>query len=68
MGQGISGYEWAYTINKEHVPVLIKALGGNEGDSILALLAEKCSGDHESVFSELLTTHNIPRDFGSWRD
>ena len=63
-GEGISEYEWNYTIKKEDIPLLIKALGGKEGDDVLALIADRCTGEGAKDLEEVIRNNNIPHK--SW--
>ena len=62
-GEGISEYEWNYTIKKENIPLLIKALGGKEGDDILELIADRCTGEAAQNLEEVIRDNNIPHEF-----
>jgi len=65
-GEGISEYEWNYLIEKENIPLLIKALGGEEGDDILELIADRCTGESAQSLEKVIRDNNIPHEFSSW--
>ena len=62
-GEGISEYEWNYIIKKEDIPLLIKALGGEEGNDILELIADRCTGEGSQNLEEVIRDNNIPHQF-----
>jgi hypothetical protein len=43
-GPGLREYEWVYTVQAQHLPLLVAALGGRPGDDVLDLLVRTCSG------------------------
>ena len=64
-GEDISEYEWKYLIKKEDIPLLIKVLGGEEGDDILELIADRCTGEGAQNLEEVIRDNNIPHEFSS---
>jgi hypothetical protein len=63
-GEGLTEYEWTRTIEKEHVPQLVAALGGGPGADVLALIEESFAGDKAAGLEQLLEQAAIP--FKSW--
>jgi hypothetical protein len=64
-GSSINEYEWVYTIKSEHISILTKALGGMEGDNIIGLIREKCTGERTANFEEIIR-EQVPHDFWNW--
>ena len=61
-GDGVTEYEWAWTIRAAHVPALLQALGG--GTDVLASLQRRFDGDRSSELGAFLSERGIP--FESW--
>ena len=61
-GEGRREYEWDIFVSAEHIPKMIVALGGAEGDDILSLLKARC---FESDSTSFLESHDIPFKFWS---
>jgi len=62
-GQGITEYEYAWTIPREDVHLLLKALGGAKTHDILGVLKEQFSKEPALEVSGLLKEHHIKYEF-----
>jgi hypothetical protein len=58
-------YEWFQTIEAVHLPRLVKALGGSEGEPILTVLA-RYRGEASYDFERILRESGIPVDRDTW--
>ncbi|MCJ7578904.1 MAG: hypothetical protein MUP98_00035 [Candidatus Aminicenantes bacterium] len=65
-GEGIGEYEWSYIIKKENIPLVIKALGGQEGDDILELITDRCTGEDAQDLEDVIRSNKIPHEFLNW--
>lgn len=57
---GDGEYEWFQTIRSEHLPRLIRLLGGTSADNILDLLSASWSGDRSYALEQLLREGDVP--------
>ena len=64
-GGEISSYEWVYAVAPERVGNLLRLLGGQEGDDVLALLAAYYQRQG-GVISEVLKSPEVASDFSNW--
>ena len=64
-GAGLSEYEWDITVRAPHIPKLITALGGKDGDNVLSLLAARCSENDKYASKSFLEEHGVPVEFWS---
>jgi hypothetical protein len=53
-------YEWFTTIRAEHVPEVVRLLGGRAGDDVLALLARDFTDDGSYELERRLRESDIP--------
>jgi hypothetical protein len=64
-GAGITSYEWVYVVAPDRVEVLLRHLGGGDGDDVLKVLAAW----HEQTggrISSLLRSPEIGAEFSNW--
>jgi tetratricopeptide (TPR) repeat protein len=64
-GEDITSYDWVYVVAPDRIGNLVRALGGNSGDDVLALLAayhQRTNG----VISSLLKGAEVAAEFDSW--
>lgn len=64
-GPGLYEYEWAWTIGPDAFPAAIEALGGNEGDDLLRLLAAWSAGHGGADPGSHCKDAGVPIDFWS---
>lgn len=64
-GAGMSEYEWAITVRSAKVPRLVSALGGEEGDDVLTLLADRYRENPRSATQTFLDEQGIPNEVWS---
>ncbi len=62
-GPDVKEYEWVYTIKRESLPLLIKALGGDERDDALQVMAEKCKGEEALEIGMVISENDVPHEF-----
>jgi hypothetical protein len=63
LGAGVTEYEWTIVVRKRHLPRVIAALGGEENDGVLSLLAARFSVDEQCASKAFLEQHGVPVDF-----
>jgi tetratricopeptide (TPR) repeat protein len=64
-GEDITSYDWVYVVGPDRIGNLVRALGGDSGDDVLALLAayyQRTGG----VLSSLLKSVEVAAEFDSW--
>ena len=64
-GDGLREYEFIRTVRKEHVPLLIDALGGQPGDDVLDLIEQRFAGQGTNELEKLIQEHDVPNEFWS---
>jgi hypothetical protein len=64
-GQAITSYEWVYVVAPSKVDVLLRLLGGAEGDDVLDALATYYQ-QHGGQLSEFLRGPEIAAYFDNW--
>jgi hypothetical protein len=64
-GTAITSYEWVYVVAPARVDALLRLLGGEEDDDVLAALAAYYQR-HAGRLSELLRGPEIAAGFDSW--
>lgn len=65
-GGGLDEYEWSYTVKSKDLLFLIRALGGKEGDDILDLIVDRCTGERAVDLEEVIRKDKIPHEFWNW--
>ena len=58
-------YEWAFTVDAEHLPALVSALGGQPGDDVTVLLRALFAADSHPDLRDIFQRHDIPFRFWS---
>ncbi|HUD37400.1 MAG TPA: hypothetical protein VMR14_10915 [Streptosporangiaceae bacterium] len=64
-GRGISSYEWVWVVAPGRVAGLVRLLGGNDGDDVLAVLLayhERTGGR----VSDVMRHADVAAEFSSW--
>jgi tetratricopeptide (TPR) repeat protein len=64
-GEDVRSYDWVYVVAPDRIGNLVRALGGNRGDDVLALLTayhHRTNG----VISPLLKSAEVAAEFDSW--
>jgi hypothetical protein len=59
-------YEWWYTVEADHVPALVTALGGQPGSDILEFLERRYSGSEAYSLGKDLRASGVEYAFYSW--
>lgn len=59
-GQGLREYEWTRTVDTQHIPQLVAALGGHPDSDVLALIAQSFTGEAASRLDSFLQDSGIP--------
>jgi hypothetical protein len=62
-GEGQSEYEWCLTVRAANLPALLKALGGQPGDSVLQLLSARFTEDEQCASPRFLQQHDVKHEF-----
>ncbi len=64
-GAGLTEYEWDIKVRAAHIPELIAALGGKEGDDVLSLLAARYNEDDRYASRNFLEQRRVPFEFSN---
>jgi hypothetical protein len=64
-GEDIVSYDWVYVVSSERVADLVAALGGGDGDDVLALLAAYYERENGRLYP-LLTSAAVGAAFSNW--
>jgi tetratricopeptide (TPR) repeat protein len=64
-GEDVTSYDWVYVVAPDRIGNLVRALGGNSGDDVLALLAAYYHRTN-GVISRLLKSAEVAAEFDSW--
>lgn len=64
-GTGYTEYEWEITVRAVHIPKLIVALGGKDGDNVLLLLAARYKDDNRYADKGFFEEQSVPIEFWS---
>jgi hypothetical protein len=65
-GTGINEYEWSYTIKRTDISLLTRALGGQDSDKVLKVIADKCTGKDALDIETVIRECSIPHEFWNW--
>jgi hypothetical protein len=65
-GEDITSYDWVYVVAPDRVAALVTALGGDEADDVLALLAAYYERENGRL-SPLLRSEAVGAEFSNWR-
>jgi hypothetical protein len=64
-GADITSYEWQYVLTPDRVGRLLAALGGHEGDDVLAALRSYYD-EHDGRIHALLTSPDVAASLSTW--
>jgi hypothetical protein len=60
---GDGSYEWELTVSPEDVPRVVEVLGGESGEDVMEILAQRYTGAASSDVERLIRENGIPATF-----